>query len=112
MAKAHHIAPAKDTDAEFARLAALDFEPWTGETRITPERWQETLMAVRIAQALMALSKDGLTAAIASDGVALDAAFDELAVQADLLDEMADLLRAAQARLLIATAASVHREAT
>jgi len=111
MAKAQHITPAKDTDGEFARLAALTFEPWTGETRITPERWRETLMAVQIAQALMVLSKEGLTAAIAGDGVALDAAFDELTVQADLLDELADLLRAAQARLLIATAASVHRKA-
>ena len=111
MAKAQHITPAKDTDAEFARLAALTFEPWTGETRITPERWRETLMAVQIAQALMVLSKEGLTAAIAGDGVALDAAFDELTDQADFLDEMANLLRAAQARLLIATAASVHRKA-
>src|SRR3712207_7048947 len=94
MAKAQHIAPAKDTDGEFARLAALEFEPRTGETRITPERWRETLMAVQIAQALMALSKEGLTAAIAGDSVALDAAFDELTAQADLLDELADLLRA------------------
>ena len=67
-------------------------------------------MAVQIAQALMALSKERLTAAVAGDSVALDAAFDELTAQADFSDEMADLPRAAQARLLIATAASVHRK--
>ncbi len=111
MAKAQHIAPTIDTHAGFTRLAALDFEPWTGETRITPERWRETLMAAQIAQALMKLSKDGLTAAIADDSVALDAAFDELTVHTEFLDEMANLLRTAQARLLIATAASVHRKA-
>jgi hypothetical protein len=111
MAHAYHITPAKDTNAEFARLAALNFEPWAGEVVITSERWKETFMAVQIAQALMEFSKDGLTAAIADDSVALGTAFDQLTFQADFLDEMADLLRTAQARLLIATAASVHRKA-
>ena len=111
MAHAHHVPPAKDSNAEFARLAALNFEPWAGEVVITSEGWKETFMAVQIAQALMEFSKEGLTAAIAGDSVALGVAFDELTVQADFLDEMADLLRTTQARLLIATAASVHRKA-
>ena len=111
MANVHPIASTKDTGAEFARFAALDFKPWTGETRITPERWRGTFMAAQVALALMGRSKDGLTAAITGDGVALDAAFDELTFHADFLDDVANLLRTAQARLLIAAAASVHRKA-
>ncbi len=78
MAHAHHITSSTDAHAEFVRLAALDFEPWTGEIGITSERWGETFIAVQIALALMELSKEGLTAAIANDNIALDAAFDDL----------------------------------
>jgi len=111
MANVHHIPSTKDTAAEFAGFAALDFKPWTGETRITSERWRETFMAAQIALALMGRSKEGLTAAIAGESMALDAAFDELTFHADFLDDVANLLRTAQARLLVAAAASVPRKA-
>src|SRR3954463_10429118 len=59
----------------------------------------------------MGRSKKGLTSTIAEDSMAFDATFDQLTFHADFLDEVANLLRTAQARLLIAAAASVHRQA-
>ena len=97
--------------AEFARLATLDFAPWTGGDRVTSEAWKKTFMAAQIALAVMERSKKGLTSAIAEDSMAFDATFDQLTFHADFLDEVANLLRTAQARLLIAAAASVHRQA-
>jgi hypothetical protein len=111
MANVHPIASTKDTAAEFARLATLDFAPWTGGSRVTSETWKKTFMAAQIALAVMERSKKGLTSAIAEDSMAFDATFDQLTFHADFLDEVANLLRTAQARLLIAAAASVHRQA-
>jgi hypothetical protein len=111
MANGHHIASTKDTDTEFARFATLDFEPWTDGSRITSQTWTKTFMAAQIALAVMERSKKGLTSAIAEDSVAFDATFDQLTFYADFLDEVANLLRTAQTRLLIAAAASVHRKA-
>jgi len=94
MANVHPIASTKDTAAEFARLATLDFAPWTGGSRVTSETWKKTFMAAQIALAVMERSKKGLTSAIAEDSMAFDATFDQLTYHADFLDEVAVWSRA------------------
>jgi len=83
-------------------------EPPLGYTPFTPERWRETARAVQVALALLDLSKEELRTVIADDSAVLDAAVDELTGHAEFLDEVADLLRRAQARLQIVAVASVH----
>jgi hypothetical protein len=106
-ANALPITPTLDIPAELARLAVAS-EPPLGHTPFTPERWRETARAVQVALALLDLSKEELRTVIADDSAVLDAAVDELTGHAEFLDEVADLLRRAQARLQIVAVASVH----
>ena len=99
------VTPTPDTPAEVARRVALAVKPSSG-TRATPERWRETARAAQIASALLDLSKDELKSVIADDSAALDAVVDELTDHAAFLDDVASLLRRAQARLQIVAGAS------
>jgi hypothetical protein len=99
-ANAQLIRRTNETDANMARFA---FEPATSETEFTLERWRETSRAVQGALALLDVSKEELRAAIVDDAVGRQAALEELTSHAEFLDDVARLLRRAQARLQIVT---------
>ena len=85
-------------NAQWLGFAALGFEPWTDEAKITPEAWNETFVAVRVALALREHSKEELTAVMveSSDPFAI---LDQLTFHADILLHAAELVRAVQDRL-------------
>ena len=96
-----------DDAAETASIAAMKFEPWDRPLSITAEHWQQRLLAVNVALAVMTKSKAELIAGLGLDDAheAILEALNDIADVANQLRNLADALLSARARLEVALAA-------
>jgi hypothetical protein len=106
---AEHLLTAASNGTE---LAAPDCGGSSKQAKITSVRWNNTFSAVQTALAIEDCSNEKLTAAIAGGVDAFDGILDELTFYEEFLDDVANHLRTARARLHMVNAVSVHPKAS
>jgi len=96
-----------DNAAETAALAAMEFEPWDRPLAITAEHWQDRLLPVNVALAVMTKSKPELIHMLATYE-ARELFEEKVAALQDLEEELhnlADAIGVVRGRLAVALAA-------